>query len=124
MWSGYGGASTVCCNIDEDLDGVRVTETIMWNLHSQEVGARVLAVVETWLLVTFLPYCSVPALPATLKSPPPHEKARRKHRAGSALKLFLYHCEVASGAETFMLSTSTFLCEISLDNARQTKRVN
>lgn len=44
--SGYGGASTVCCNIDEDLDGVRVTETIMWNLHDQEVRARVSAVLQ------------------------------------------------------------------------------
>lgn len=32
--SGYCGASIVCCNIDIDLDGVRLTESIMWDLQS------------------------------------------------------------------------------------------
>lgn len=32
--SGYCGASIVCCNIDIDVDGVRVTESIMWDLQS------------------------------------------------------------------------------------------
>lgn len=33
--SEYCGASNVCCNVDVDLDGVRVIDSFMWDMHSE-----------------------------------------------------------------------------------------
>lgn len=32
--SGYSGASVVCCDLDIDVGGVRIIDSIVWDLHS------------------------------------------------------------------------------------------
>lgn len=101
--SEWSGGSSVCCNVDVDLDGVRVVDSFMWDVHS-EVRAKDVIIYEASSSLNLLRNTY-----DCLQSGPKDEK-QQLH--GMEIRIHMYACQNARGPLHVYSSNGFEICGV------------